>query len=88
MSELELDGGDQLVAVRQNLETAAAGALEARGSSSGYRVGVAVFLSTDTAYRPGRAASAAPNAIRVAALRPGFVYFRSPPGSGCPRSTG
>jgi putative spermidine/putrescine transport system ATP-binding protein len=52
---VELDGGDQLVAVRQNLETAAAEALEARGRRA------RVAWRPDQAFRVGAANQDRPN---------------------------
>ena len=52
---VELDGGDQLVAVRQNLETAAAEALEARGRRA------RVAWRPDQAFRVGAAKDDRPN---------------------------
>ena len=52
---VELDGGDQLVAVRQNLETAAAEALEARGRRA------RVAWRPDQAFRIGAAKDDRPN---------------------------
>ena len=52
---LELEGGEQLVAVRQNLETAAAEALEARGRRA------RVAWRPDQAFRVGAASQDRPN---------------------------
>jgi putative spermidine/putrescine transport system ATP-binding protein len=75
---VELDSGDQLVAVRQNLETAAAEALEARGRRA------RVAWLPDQAYRIGATPAGPTNADRPAIDQAGY---RNPPTSTRKRGT-